>query len=201
MNSPEFKNRFENGIDTYSLEMSYIEDYQDKIYDLLSPLSRFGNSTKPSLNLSLQDNGWNYIKNLTVDIFISFLILQEIPIKTIQDGLNIIKQGTSEKHVAETKLNMDSSRSHTICTLSLIRTRNLQKEVVAFCRFVDLAGSERASRTNATGEQIKEAGSINKDLAELMTVLASLKEKKIDVYKSHYRNCKLTQILSVYLYS
>ena len=75
MNSPAFKNRFENGIDIYSLEMSYIEDYQDKIYDLLSPLSRFGNSTKPSLNLSLQDNGWNYIKNLTVDIFISFLIL------------------------------------------------------------------------------------------------------------------------------
>ena len=45
--------------------------------------------------------------------------------------------------------------------------------------------------------QILLSGEINKDLAELMTVLASLKEKKIDVYKSHYRNCKLTQILSV----
>lgn len=61
--------------------------------------------------------------------------------------MQLIELGTKEKHMAETKMNLDSSRSHTMCTLNLIRTRQFTKDIIASCRIVDLAGS-RASFSN-----------------------------------------------------
>lgn len=110
----------------------------------------------------------------------------------------MINQGIREKHVAETRLNLNSSRSHMMCTIDLVRTEEEKEEVIATCRIVDLAGSERAARTGADGERMKEAGQINNDLTYLMTVLEKMNQgKQAELY--NFRACKLTMLLSVRL--
>ena len=99
--------------------------------------------------------------------------------------------------MAETKLNLDSSRSHTMCTFNLVRTRTFAKEIIATCRIVDLAGSERASRTEVTGERTAEAGAINTDLLYLMLCLRTMVDPGKANQRMFFRNCKLTHLLSV----
>lgn len=111
--------------------------------------------------------------------------------------MDLIELGTREKHMAETSMNVDSSRSHTVCTFNLVHRINQTKEILASCRLVDLAGSERASRTNVTGERTKEAGAINSDLLFLMQCLRTLTENSRENIRSVIRNCKLTHLLSV----
>ena len=65
MNSPEFKQTFDDSDDMISLEMSYLEDYQNNIYDLLSPSPRYGQS-KSSLNVRLDTQGVLHVTDLTV---------------------------------------------------------------------------------------------------------------------------------------
>ena len=65
MNGPKFKQTFGDSEDTISLEMSYLEDYQNNIYDLLSPTTRIG-QTKPSLIARSDAQGILHVANLTV---------------------------------------------------------------------------------------------------------------------------------------
>lgn len=113
--------------------------------------------------------------------------------------MDLIAMGTNEKHMAETEMNLDSSRSHTMCTFNIVRYKQFTKDVISSCRIVDLAGSERASRTNTRGERIQEAGSINTDLMYLMQCLRDLDNQSTQNQKLHFRNCKLTHLLSVRL--
>lgn len=66
MNTTEFKQRFKDNLDSISLEMSFLEDYQDNIYDLLSPSPRVGFNTKPSLEVRRDNQSINRVVNLTV---------------------------------------------------------------------------------------------------------------------------------------
>ena len=57
---------------------------------------------------------------------------------------------------------------------------------------IDLAGSERVGRTDASGQQLKEAQAINKSLSYLGDVISALKNRKAHV---PFRNSKLTYLL------
>lgn len=59
--------------------------------------------------------------------------------------------------------------------------------------FFNFKGSERASRTQATGERLREASNINVSLSVLGNVISAL----VDGKSSHipYRNSKLTRLL------
>ncbi|KNB43857.1 kinesin-like protein [Blastocystis sp. subtype 4] len=184
MGTPEFKNRFKDELDHISLEMSFLEDYQNNIYDLLSPTIRSGQS-KPSLMARSDMQGVLHVVGLT-----------EKTVKSKAEGMQLIELGTKEKHMAETKMNLDSSRSHTMCTLNLIRTRQFTKDIIASCRIVDLAGSERVSRTQVTGERTVEAGAINTDLLYLMLCLRTMVNPSKNNQRMIFRNCKLTHLLS-----
>ena len=58
---------------------------------------------------------------------------------------------------------------------------------------MDLAGSERVSKTDATGERLKEAQAINKSLSALGNVISALSTNEKWV---PYRDNKLTQLMS-----
>lgn len=63
---------------------------------------------------------------------------------------------------------------------------------------VDLAGSERQSKTNATGDRLKEATKINLSLSALGNVISALVDGKTNHIP--YRDSKLTRLLQDSLY-
>ncbi|KAL1274099.1 hypothetical protein QQF64_026913 [Cirrhinus molitorella] len=105
----------------------------------------------------------------------------------------LFEQGCANRHIAATKMNIESSRSHLIIGI-MIESRNLTNGSVSFGKLslVDLAGSERAAKTGAKDDQLKEANSINKSLSALGDVISALSMEQPHV---PYRNNKLTQLM------
>jgi hypothetical protein len=63
--------------------------------------------------------------------------------------------------------------------------KNKKKTItVSKLHLVDLAGSERVAKTEAVGERLKEANSINKSLAALGDVITALTSKKADATRT-----------------
>ena len=106
-----------------------------------------------------------------------------------------MKLGNSNRSVAHTMMNAESSRSHSIFILTV--TQNNTEDLS--CKtgrlyLVDLAGSEKIQKTGAFGQTLEEAKMINKSLTTLGKVIMALTDKR----QTHvpYRESKLTRILS-----
>ena len=82
--------------------------------------------------------------------------------------MNIFVQaGVDKRTVAETNMNHQSSRSHSILTISIrqhMKSGTLREGKI---RLVDLAGSENLDRSGAQGQQANEAIAINASLSVL----------------------------------
>ncbi|XP_065106462.1 uncharacterized protein [Paramisgurnus dabryanus] len=105
----------------------------------------------------------------------------------------LFEQGCANRHIAATKMNVESSRSHLIIGI-MIKSSNLTNGTISYGKLslVDLAGSERAAKTGAKDDQLKEANSINKSLSALGDVISALSMEQPHV---PYRNNKLTQLM------
>lgn len=90
----------------------------------------------------------------------------EIEVRSPKEALEAFSKGQKRRRVAQTQLNMESSRSHAIFNIRLVKAHpagdgevDLTKPcVVSQLALVDLAGSERTNRTGNTGQALKEAG-------------------------------------------
>ena len=60
--------------------------------------------------------------------------------------MNLVKEGAKSRKVTSTKLNEESSRSHTILSIYLEQ----QKYTTKLC-LIDLAGSEKVCKSGAQG--------------------------------------------------
>ncbi|CAM9579409.1 unnamed protein product [Ectocarpus sp. 8 AP-2014] len=90
-------------------------------------------------------------------------------------------------------MNERSSRSHSVFTLYLKAVNQTQRSSLkGTLHLVDLAGSERLSRSNATGDRLKETVAINKSLSSLTDVFVSISNKSSHI---PFRNSKLTYLL------
>ena len=164
----------------FLVRASYLEIYNEEICDLLSK------NYKNKLELREQPDSGVYVKDLTS------LIIQDA--EEMKDKL---ANGRKNRHIGETKMNKDSSRSHSIFSIQ-IETVELgidgQQHVRAGkLNLVDLAGSERQSKTQAVGDRFKEAVNINQSLSTLGNVISAL----VDGKSTHvpYRDSKLTRLL------
>ncbi|KAI1411859.1 kinesin-domain-containing protein [Hypoxylon sp. FL1857] len=165
----------------YTVEGSYFEVYQDKLYDLLA-----SRSAKPEpLAVDPISDELN-IKGH------SFTLLKEE-----KDLDEMVRTADSNRHTAATVMNDRSSRSHSILVLKICGVKkNEDGEVVktrkGTLNLIDLAGSE--SPDKARGEQIyKEGVEINSSLSYLRTVLSSLGQGKTEGVD--FRSYTLTQLL------
>merc|ERR1719272_1382809 len=106
-----------------------------------------------------------------------------------------MKIGNGNRSVASTKMNAESSRSHSMFSMIITQTNREDLSVKTGKLFlVDLAGSEKLSKTEAQGQTLEEAKKINQSLTTLGKVIGALVDKK----SSHipYRESKLTRMLT-----
>ena len=152
---------------TYSLT-HFIEIYNERGYDLLDP----SHETKaledlPKVSLLEDEHGNFHLKNLSMHVA-----------DTEEDALNLLFMGDTNRAIAETPMNMASSRSHCIFSISL-EARDISSDKVRRSKLhlVDLAGSERVGKTNSSGSVLQEAKYINGSLFFLEMVIVALYEK------------------------
>jgi len=107
-------------------------------------------------------------------------------------------RGAANRRVGQTNMNADSSRSHSVFTIS-VESRTKAHPTApttkksALLHLVDLAGSERQKSTDAAGERLKEASAINKSLSALGNVISALASESGHI---PYRDHKLTMLMS-----
>eukprot|EP01022_Parablepharisma_sp_SALTPOND_P000692 TRINITY_DN1042_c0_g1_i1.p1 TRINITY_DN1042_c0_g1~~TRINITY_DN1042_c0_g1_i1.p1 ORF type:complete len:1034 (+),score=97.83 TRINITY_DN1042_c0_g1_i1:4392-7493(+) len=160
----------------FTVKASMIEIYNEKVRDLLD-------SSKDNLGVHEDKQRGVYVEGLT-----------EVSIGNEYDVYELMKEGNSNRAIAETKMNAQSSRSHSIFILTMIMNdlENLSCKTGKLY-LVDLAGSEMISKTGASGQTLEEAKNINKSLTMLGRVITALTDGK----STHvpYRDSKLTRIL------
>ncbi|KAL2941092.1 Kinesin-like protein KIN-14I [Bienertia sinuspersici] len=131
--------------------------------------------------------------NKKYPFFLVLLFFPMLPVSTTTDVINLMNLGHKNRAVSSTAMNDRSSRSHSCMTVHVQGKDLTSGAALRGCmHLVDLAGSERVDKSEVTGDRLKEAQHINKSLAALGDVIASLSTKNAHV---PYRNSKLTQLL------
>ncbi|XP_059305688.1 kinesin-like protein KIN-5D isoform X3 [Lycium ferocissimum] len=172
----------------YTMKVAYIEIYNEDITDLLS-LDEESKSIdeKPRKPLALMEDGKGAV-------FIRGL--EEVTVSTADEIYKILEKGSANKHTAETLLNKQSNRSHSIFSITLhvkeCTHEGLELIKCGKLNLVDLAGSENILRSGAKEGRAREAGEINKSLLTLGRVINALVDHSGHV---PYRDSKLTRFL------
>ncbi|KAI0540231.1 P-loop containing nucleoside triphosphate hydrolase protein [Xylaria digitata] len=165
----------------YTVEGSYLEVYQDKLYDLLA-----SRHSKP--------------EPLTVDPIGDELKIKGHDFTLLNDARDLddmIKVADNNRHVAATVKNDRSSRSHSILVLKVSGVKKDENGEIIRTRkgtlnLIDLAGSEKPDK-NGPDQVYKEGVQINSSLSYLRTVLSSLGQGKTEGVD--FRSYTLTQLL------
>lgn len=170
----------------FTVTCSFMELYQEKLYDLLSSQPR----EQSVVGIREVQNNKIAIPNLT-----------EVLVKNVQETTNCLMRGAADRAVGSTAMNATSSRSHAIFTITLQKVHKENPTAATSAKFhlVDLAGSERSKKTGTTGEQFKEGVKINQGLLALGNVISALGTQNTNQngQQSHvgYRDSKLTRLL------
>ncbi|XP_033295855.1 kinesin-like protein KIF23 isoform X6 [Orcinus orca] len=199
----------------YGVFVSYIEIYNNYIYDLLEevpfdPIKPKWNSCSapmrntdfvpPQSKLLREDKNHNmYVAGCT-----------EVEVKSTEEAFEVFWRGQKKRRIANTHLNRESSRSHSVFNIKLVQApldadgdnvlQEKEQITISQLSLVDLAGSERTNRTKAEGNRLREAGNINQSLMTLRTCMEVLRENQ--TYGTNkmvpYRDSKLTHLFKNY---
>ncbi|XP_042628277.1 kinesin-like protein KIF1A isoform X12 [Cyprinus carpio] len=178
---------------SYSVEVSYMEIYCERVRDLLNP------KNKGNLRVREHPLMGPYVEDLS-----------KLAVTSYSDIQDLMDSGNKARTVAATNMNETSSRSHAVFNIIFTQKRHDSdtentSEKVSKISLVDLAGSERADSTGAKGTRLKEGANINKSLTTLGKVISALaevdsapnknkKKKKVESFIP-YRDSVLTWLL------
>uniref|UniRef100_A0A8C5JMQ1 Kinesin-like protein n=1 Tax=Junco hyemalis TaxID=40217 RepID=A0A8C5JMQ1_JUNHY len=134
----------------------------------------------------------------------------EVEVKSTEEAFEVFWRGQKKRRIANTQLNRESSRSHSVFIIKLAQApldadgdnvlQDKEQITLSQLSLVDLAGSERTNRTKAEGNRLREAGNINQSLMTLRTCIEVLRENQL--YGTNkmvpYRDSKLTHLFKNY---
>ncbi|XP_037096536.1 kinesin-like protein KIF15-A [Syngnathus acus] len=166
---------------TFLCKCSFIEIYNEQIFDLLDTASA---------SLFVREN-------IKKGVFVEGAV--EKFVSSAAEAYQVLSRGWRNRRVASTSMNRESSRSHAVFTMTLESKESINEVVnirMSQLNLVDLAGSERQRDTHTEGSRLKEASSINRSLMCLGQVIMAL----VDVSNGKnrhicYRDSKLTFLL------
>ncbi|KAJ6948004.1 kinesin-like protein KIN-5D [Populus alba x Populus x berolinensis] len=190
----------------YNMKVTFLELYNEEISDLLAleeTSKLIDDKSKKPIALMEDGKGGVFVRGLEEEI-----------VCTANEIYKILDKGSAKRRTAETLLNKQSSRSHSIFSITIhIKECTPEGEEMIKCgklNLVDLAGSENISRSGAREDhafeflhnqysglnevlgRAREAGEINKSLLTLGRVINALVEHSGHV---PYRDSKLTRLL------
>ena len=120
--------------------------------------------------------------------------LKDIEIKSLKEWNENFGQIGQRRTVAETKMNMESSRSHLIFKIKIhLHNIKTQEDRFGSLNLIDLAGSERVDKSTVSEERFKESIEINSSLTHLKSVFEAMKSKHDKFIPFH--NTPLTDVL------
>ncbi|XP_067887611.1 kinesin-like protein KIF9 isoform X2 [Heterodontus francisci] len=163
--------------------VSYLEIYNENLFDLLSGLP--DTLTSDGHMTIVEDSHGVHIRGLSIH-----------RVSTEEDALNYLFEGETNRIIASHTMNKNSSRSHCIFTV-YVETKWKEASEVKYLasklNMVDLAGSERLGKTGSEGQVMREAMYINKTLSFLEQTIIALADPK----REHipFRQSKLTHAL------
>lgn len=172
------------------------------------------------LAVSLYGFPWHCVRihaSTVTAVFVLFAVLygvKETEVEGLDEVLSLLEMGNTVKHTGATHINTQSSRSHTIFTVTMEQRRGAGRltrltlqdrasvpasgQVLASkFHFVDLAGSERVVKTGNTGERLKESIQINSGLLALGNVISALGDPRRKCSHIPYRDSKITRYCMV----
>lgn len=166
----------------YSVRVSFLEIYNEELFDLLSP--------------SLDNQKMRLFEDATRKGSVVIQGLEELVVHDKDDVYNILERGRAKRQTAATLMNAHSSRSHSVFSVTIhIKENSVSGEEllkIGKLNLVDLAGSENVGRSGAVDKRLREAGTINQSLLTLGRVITSLVERAPHI---PYRESKLTRLL------
>uniref|UniRef100_A0A8C3M427 Kinesin-like protein n=1 Tax=Geospiza parvula TaxID=87175 RepID=A0A8C3M427_GEOPR len=166
-----------------TVRISYLEIYNEALFDLLAPA--LGRGCKDNQLCVMDGPQGVYVKGLSIH-----------PVSHEEEALHLLFEGETNRVIGEHSLNKNSSRSHCIFTMYIeCRSRDYtnHKCLKSKITLIDLAGSERLSKTGSEGQVRVEASYINKSLSFLEQLIIALADPK----REHmpFRQSKLTHVL------
>ncbi|CBZ54352.1 putative kinesin motor domain-containing protein [Neospora caninum Liverpool] len=161
---------------------SYVQIYNEKLVDLLAP----PNSHASSLVIVSDRHNPNSVVVQGLQLF---------EVKSTEELIHLLMEGTINRAFRATKQNDMSGRSHAIFQVEVRQTVNGETKTMKLSRLnlVDLAGNERCMRSRATEKMhVAEIGAINRSLSTLTLCIQQLAQGKSAV---SYRSSNLTRLL------
>ncbi|XP_039957422.1 kinesin-like protein subito [Bactrocera neohumeralis] len=173
--------------------ISFVEIYNELVFDLLAPPSQ-----QPKTSQQMAPPQRKGLKIVTNDGKVFIQGLTSVYVKSCSESLKLLHWGLQHVSYASTSINANSSRSHCIFFIDIIKYYSTGVVVDTSYKFCDLAGSERLSKTRNVGSRLNEAKGINTSLMTLGRCLDAANNNKKLKTKGQVipvRESKLTMLL------
>jgi hypothetical protein len=193
-----------------SVQVSYIEIYNNRLRDLLAsaaprPVSTGSSPPKsrpdssPNRERTREDQRLKIHTHPAVGVYVENL--SEIGVKSYEELGKLAAIGQKVRATEGTSMNDKSSRSHTIFSVKVEVSNSIPDggspdggHRMATLQVVDLAGRENEQDSECTGDRFRELTFINRSLFQLANCVNALSND--DRQHVPFRNSKLTLLLS-----
>eukprot|EP00929_Paragymnodinium_shiwhaense_P089268 TRINITY_DN49443_c0_g1_i1.p1 TRINITY_DN49443_c0_g1~~TRINITY_DN49443_c0_g1_i1.p1 ORF type:complete len:1066 (+),score=259.91 TRINITY_DN49443_c0_g1_i1:131-3328(+) len=201
-----FRRNAEATSTVWSVKLSFMEIYNERVYDLLKPAESRAAPPKPTGSwrgsvpqkdpmLAAKAGSATLDVLETRDGSVSVPGLTMVEVRNLQQALEVLRIGTTNRTMGDNGVNPTSSRSHAIFQVLLEqRRRKTGTPSVSKLSLVDLAGSEKIRNNAVVSKTIMdELTAINTSLSALGQCISALVSTK----RTHVpcRDSKLTRLL------